>query len=97
MIHAGDFAIRTDLLILLMFTMTVLLQVFLCFKVKNMIFRLLPVCITLVLTVAFVTLGVVFDGWDSFGYFFLALCSAVLLSGSGIGWGIFAILKIKNK
>ncbi len=32
------------------------------------------------------------DVWDSFG-FFLAICSAMLLVGSGIGWGLWAIGK----
>lgn len=31
-----------------------------------------------------------FDGWDSFAFFFLAICSAMLLVGSGIGWCIWA-------
>ena len=97
MLHFGFLDIRTDIFVLLLSIILVLLQMFLCFKVKKKTIRLIPVYLTLVLTIVFTTLGFIFDGWDGFGFFFLAICSAVLLAGSGVGWGVWAIVKkIKN-
>ena len=93
MLHFGFLDIRTDIFVLLLSIILVLLQMFLCFKVKKKTIRLIPVYLTLVLTIVFTTLGFIFDGWDGFGFFFLAICSAVLLVCSGIGWGIWAIVK----
>lgn len=97
MLHFGLFDIRTDVFVLLLSVILMLLQVLLCFKFKNRIIRLIPVCLTLMLTVIFVALGFIFDGWDALGFIFLAICSAVLLLCSGIGWGIWAIVRKKNK
>lgn len=97
MLHFGFFDIRTDIFVLLLSILLVLLQAFLCFKVKKKTIRLIPVYLTLVLTIVFTTLGFIFDGWDGFGFFFLAICSAVLLLGSGIGFGIWAIVRKTNK
>ena len=97
MLHFGLFDIRTDVFVLLLFIIVVLFQTFLCFKAKKKTFRLMPIYLTLILTIAFITLGFIFDGWDGFGFFFLAICSTVLLAGSGIGWGVWAIVKKKNK
>ena len=97
MLHFGFLDIRTDIFVLLLSIILVLLQMFLCFKVKKKTIRLIPVYLTLVLTIVFTTLGFIFDGWDGFGFFFLAICSAVLFLCSGIGWGIWAIVRKKNK
>lgn len=97
MLHFGLFDIRTDVFVLLIFIIVVLFQTFLCFKAKKKTVRLMPIYLTLILTIVFITLGFIFDGWDGFGFFFLAICSAVLLAGSGVGWGVWAIVKkIKN-
>ena len=97
MLHFGLFDIRTDLFVSFIFIIVVLFQTFLCFKAKKKIVSLLPVYLTLVLTIIFFTLGLIFNGWDGFGFFFLAICSAVLLAGSGIGWGIWRITKLIKK
>ena len=97
MLHFGAFDIRTDVFVLLLSVLWVLLQALLCLKVKKKHVRLMPVYLTLALTVVFAALGMIFDGWDGFGFFFLAICSAILLADSGIGWGIYAIVRKKNK
>ena len=97
MLHFGLFDIRTDLFVLLVFVIVVLLQIFLCFKAKKNSVRLMPMYLPLISTIVFVTLGFIVDGWDGFGFFFLAICSAVLLVGSGIGWGFWAIIKKISK
>lgn len=97
MLHFGAFDIRTDVFVLLLSVLWVLLQALLCLKVKKKHVRLLPVYLALALTVVFAALGIIFDGWDALGFLFLAICSAILLSDSGIGWGIYAIVRKKNK
>ena len=97
MLHFGSIDIRTDIFILILSLLFALFQVFLCFKLKKNTFRLIPVCLTLALTVLFVALGFIFDGWDGFGFFFLAGCSAVISACCGIGWAIWVILRKKNK
>ncbi len=93
MLHFGFFDIRTDVFVLFLFIIVMLLQIFLCFKVKKNIIRLMPIYLSLGLIILFSSLGFIFDGWDSFGFFFLAICSALLLVGIGIGWGAWAIIK----
>ena len=93
MLHFGLFEIRTDVFVLLLAIIFVLFQMFLCFKIKKNIIRLMPIYFSLGLFILFTVLSLIFDGWDSFGFFFLAICSAMLLVGSGIGWGIWAIVK----
>lgn len=97
MLHFGAFDIRTDVFVLLLSVLWVLLQLLLCLKVKKKAVRLLPVYLALALTVVFAALGIIFDGWDALGFFFLAICSAILLADSGIGWGIYAIVRKKKK
>ena len=97
MLHFGLFDIRTDVFILLVSIILVLLQVFLCFKVKKKSVRLMPVYLTLLLAVVFFVIGFILDGWDSVGFFFLSVCSMILLVCSGIGWGVWEIIKkLKN-
>lgn len=97
MLHFGAFDIRTDVFVLLLSVLWVLLQLLICLKVKKKHVRLMPVYLALALTVVFAALGIIFDGWDALGFFFLAICSAILLADSGIGWGIYAIVRKKNK
>ena len=76
MLHFGSLDIRTDVFVLLLCVIVMLLQIFICFKVKRKIVRLMPMWLTLILTVVFVILGFILGGWDGFGFFFLFLLSA---------------------
>ncbi len=89
MLHFGSFDIRTDVFVLIMFVVVFLVQLLLCFKVKNQVIRLIPTYLFLDLTVIFAVLTFVFDGWDSVGFLFLAICTAALLFSCGIGWGVW--------
>ncbi len=97
MLHFGLFDIRTDVFVLLLCIIVVLFQTFLCFNAKKKIVRLMPIYLLLILTIVFITLGFIFDGWDGFGFFFLAICSAAVLAASGIGWGVWAIVRKKEQ
>lgn len=93
MLHFGLFEIKTDVFVLLLAIIFVLFQMFLCLNVKRTIIRLMPVYLSLGLFIIFTILSLIFDGWDSFGFFFLAICSSMLLVGSGIGWGVWVMVK----
>ena len=72
-------------------------QLWLCFKVRSVTVRLLPLVTFLILTVIFAILMANATGWDGLGYFFLALLTAVLFGVCGVCWGAFAIVKIVKK
>lgn len=93
MLHFGIFDIRTDVFVLLIFILAVLVQLLLCFKVKKKIVRLMPMCLSLIATIIFAVLAVIFDGWDRVGWFFLAGVTAFLLCAVVIAWGIWYILR----
>ncbi len=93
MLHFGLFDIRTDIFVLFLSIVVVLFQLLLCFKAKKKTIRLIPVYLSSGVTIILTTLGLIFDGWDALGFFFLAICSAILLFFSGVGWGIWAIVR----
>ena len=93
MLHFGWLDIRTDWFVLLVSVLLIVLQLLLCFRVKNLWLRLLPCFLGTVISVALVILSFFLEDWDRFGLLFLALCSAVLLCMCGLAWGIWAIVK----
>ena len=93
MLHFGSFNIRTDIFVLILSVVILTVQFLFCFKVKNTIVRLIPVCLFSCLTLVFTALIFVFEGWDSLGFLLLAICSAVLLLVCGLGWGIWRLVK----
>ena len=93
MLHFGFIDIRTDIFVLVLVFILALFQLLLCFKANKNVIRLIPVYLFSGLTVLFILLGFILSAWDSFGFFFLAGCSAVLLLACGIGWGIWVIAR----
>ena len=74
------------------------LQLLLCFKVEKLLFRLLPIIILSILTIAFVVMNFLMPGWDNLVYLFLAVFSGFMIFMCGVGWGIWAIsVKAKRK
>ena len=74
------------------------LQLLLCFKVEKLLFRLLPIIILSILTIAFVAMNFLMPGWDNLVYLFLAVFSGFMIFMCGVGWGIWAIsVKAKRK
>ena len=86
MLHFGSFEIRTDVFLLILFFLVFFVQLLLCFKVKNLVVRLIPSCLFALMTAVFFVLIFVFDGWDSLGFLLLAICTASLLLACGIAW-----------
>ena len=93
----GDIEFTTAVLV---FSVVVflLIQLLLCFKVKNKVIRLLPVILLSIFTIFFVVMTSTATGWDNLGYVFLAIFTGFMWLMCGIAWGIWTIIKlIKNK
>ena len=97
MIDLGIFEIKTEIFILILSVLTLALQLLLCFKVKKLFLRLLPVILFAAATAIFFVLIFMSEGWDSVGFLLLAICAAILLLFGGIGWGTWAVLKKTNR
>ena len=97
MLHFGTVDIRTDIFVLILFFAIILLQLLICFKVKSKILCLLPVIIFACASVILAVASLFFDTWDTVGFLFLAICSALLLIACGIGWWIWKMICKKRK
>lgn len=72
-------------------------QLLLCFKIRKIVIRLLPVMVLSVLTAVLSLLAAVTSGWDSLGYILLAVFTGIMLLVCGGAWGIWAIAKRMKK
>ena len=72
-------------------------QLLLCFKIRKIVIRLLPVMVLSVLTAVLSLLAAVTPGWDSLGYIVLAVFTGIMLLACGGAWGIWAIAKHMKK
>lgn len=73
------------------------LQLLLCFKVRRLWVRLLPVGIFLALGLIFVCLAAGAAGWDGLGYAIFAAYAGMLTLVSGLGWGVWGLVKLIKK
>ncbi len=74
------------------------IQLLLCFKVKKLIVRLIPMLVTAISTQIFGLLMIYSGGWNTLGYVLLMIMSCVLLAASLFDWGIWAVVsKIRRK
>lgn len=73
------------------------IQLLLCFKVRSKVIRLLPVIVLSGATIFLVAMAAAGSGWDGLGYIFLAIFTCLMLLMCGIGWGIWAIIKLVKK
>lgn len=89
-IWIGDIELTT-LVLIVSIVVLLPLQLLLCFKVKKLMFRLLPIIILSILTIAFMVMNFLIPGWDGLGYLFLAIFSGFMIFMCGVGWGIWAI------
>ncbi len=62
------------------------LQLLLCFKVKNLLVRLLPVIFFPIATVIFYILAVTAHDWDALAYLVFAIFGGILTLVCGGGW-----------
>ena len=98
----GDMWIRdievTTLIAITSVLVVLPIQLLLCFKVKPVFLRLLPSILLTATTIFLFTMMTTSRDWDAIGYAVLGVLSGVLLIFSGIGWGIWTIVRcIKKK
>ena len=74
-----------------------LIQLLLCFKVKNKIIRLLPVTLLSIVTIFFVAMASTATDWENLGYIFPAIFIGFMWIGCCMAWGIWAIIKLVKK
>ena len=72
---------------------TLILQLLLCFKVKKILIKLLPIALLIITTIVFSICSASINGWDGLGYLFFAMLSVGLIFVCGIGWVIWASIK----
>lgn len=76
-----------------------IIQLLLCFKVKKLVIKLIPVVLLLIAFIVFMILLLTASGWDALGYIVFVMLSVIFLIPCAIGWVIWAIwhyLKKKN-
>lgn len=97
----GDMWIRdieiTTLIAITSVLVVLPIQLLLCFKVKPVFLRLLPSILLTATTILLFTMMATSRDWDAIGYAVLGVFSGVLLIFSGIGWGIWAIVRCIRK
>ena len=74
-----------------------LIQLLLCFKVKNKVIRLLPVILLSIVTMFFVVMAGTASDWENLGYIFPAIFIGFMWFMCGMAWGIWAIIKLIKK
>ena len=97
MLHFGSFEIETDIFVYIVAVIVLLVQLLLCFKVKNKHIRLMPVYLFSLLTAVFRMLSFVFDDWDRVGFVVLAVCAAFFLLVCGAAWAIWRFVKRRKE
>ena len=73
------------------------IQLLLCFKVKNLLLRLLPSMLFAIVTIFFFAMIFSSQDWDAIGYAILAMLAGILLFMSGVAWGIWGIVVCVRK
>jgi hypothetical protein len=66
-------------------------QLLLCFKVKNIFLKLIPMILLIISTIALYVVGQSLDPWEGFAYGVLSAFSFIWLIVCGVCWGTWAI------
>ena len=73
------------------------IQLLLCFKVKSLIIRFIPIIALFILAVAAIIAYKDAVGWDGLGLVLVAIYEAFMLLMCGIGWGVWALVNVVKK
>ena len=93
MIHIGNFAIPTDVLIICACIIMFAVQLALCTYVKQFLIRLAPVILFSISSVTlFIAARSAMD-WDALGYLFLAVFAAFCDAACGLAWAFFGLIR----
>ncbi len=96
----GEWYFDIDYSIIVIFISAIValfLQLLLCYKAKRLFIKLLPIALLIVSTITLYICAASINGWDGFGYLFFALLSFGLVFVCGIGWGVWATAKNRNR
>ena len=89
---------KDNLLLIICLLVVFAIQLVLCFKVKFLIIKLLPVLALFIATIVFIVLMKLVSGWDALGYLLLALVTGIGVLVCGFAWFIWGVIKlIKRK
>lgn len=86
----------TTLIVIAAVILTFALQLLLCFKTKRSLVRMAPLAVCIVLAIVFSTLSACTGGWDGMGYLFFAMLFAALTFVSGLGWGLWTVIRARH-
>ena len=92
----GDIELTT-LVIIITVVAILPIQLLLCFKVKNLLLRLLPSILFAITTISFFAMIFSSQDWDAIGYAILAMLAGILLFVSGVAWGFWGIVVLVKK
>ena len=96
-IWLGDIELTT-LTIMVSIVILLPVQLLLCFKVKSLVIRFIPIIILSVLLALFIVLWLSTPGWDGLFYAFLAIFVGFMMFVCGSGCAIWAVVhRLKKK
>ena len=87
----------TALVAILSFAIVLPTQILICFKIKDIFVRLLPVLFFLVIALVGWALSCFISGWAAIGYLILACITGFMACICGVGWGVWFIIKLFSK
>lgn len=91
-IYIGEIEL-TEVIIFASILIIIPTQLFLCFKVRNLLIKLLPIITLLILIVSFFCMSQFAEGWDGLGYIILAMLAGILLVACVFAWIIWFVVK----
>lgn len=69
------------------------IQILLCFKVKKLWLKLIPIIVSVVLTIACVVMHFIATGWDALGWLFFVIYGVSSIIICTLGWLTWFVLK----
>lgn len=97
MLNIRLFNIDSEIYAIAVIVLIAILQLCLCFKVKNLIVRLLPTVFLFVMTLFFGIMLSFTDGWDTIAFLLFMLATGVMLAVCGICWFIWGLARLIRK
>ena len=87
----------TWLMIGVSFILILPIQLLLCFRVKSLTLRLLPIGLSVALCCIFLILALTFPGWYGLLFAMFTIYSAGMVFLCAMGWGIWKLVQILKK
>lgn len=95
-IWIGDIDL-TQLVMIVTAVVILPVQLLLCFKVKSLIIRFIPLIALFILAVAAIITYKDAVGWDGLGLVLVMMYEAFMLLMCGFGWGIWGLSNVVKK